>query len=303
MHWARIGEAGFTGGMKTMLWINRHVGHWPFRLVLYPVVTWYVVTRGIARRASFEYLQKLHAHSGGKTPAPTLANVIRHFAAFSDAMIAKLDAWQGRIAPERVSASGREHMLRLLEAGRGGVIVTAHIGNFEVARTLSLARAGLKLNILVHTRHAERFNALLAELAPDVGVNLIQVSDLSAATAAMLAERVDAGEFIVLAADRIPVNGGGTVDVPFLGHDAHFPVGAFVLAAVLGCPLLAMITTFDHGRYQMRITQLAEKLTLPRGRREAALQEAVALFVAELERAVHASPLQWFNFFPFWSRS
>ncbi len=57
MHWARIGEAGFVGGMKFMFALYRLCGRWPFRLALYPVLAWYVLTRAVARRASRDYLR------------------------------------------------------------------------------------------------------------------------------------------------------------------------------------------------------------------------------------------------------
>ena len=51
-HWAQINEISFVSGMRLLFRIYRILGRWPFRLVLYPVIAWYVLTRSVARRAS-----------------------------------------------------------------------------------------------------------------------------------------------------------------------------------------------------------------------------------------------------------
>ena len=51
-HWAAINELGGVKGMRLLFWIGRVGGRWPFRLVLYPVLGWYLLTKPAARRAS-----------------------------------------------------------------------------------------------------------------------------------------------------------------------------------------------------------------------------------------------------------
>ena len=59
-HWAAIEEASFVAGMRLLFWVCRVFGRWPFRIVLYPVLLWYVLTQPRARcsaeprMASFE---------------------------------------------------------------------------------------------------------------------------------------------------------------------------------------------------------------------------------------------------------
>ena len=43
-HWAALNEFSFVSGMRLLFWICRWFGRWPFRLVLYPVLLWYVLT-------------------------------------------------------------------------------------------------------------------------------------------------------------------------------------------------------------------------------------------------------------------
>jgi len=64
-HWAAIDEVGFVAGMRLMFWICRMFGRWPFRLALYPVLAWYVLTQPRARRASCDYLARVGMRGGG----------------------------------------------------------------------------------------------------------------------------------------------------------------------------------------------------------------------------------------------
>ncbi|MNW22841.1 hypothetical protein D3C71_2245760 [compost metagenome] len=48
---------------------------------------------------------------------------------------------------------------------------------------------------------------------------------------------------------------------------------------------------------------LAERVLLPRARREQALAEYADLFAQQLERMLRKAPYDWFNFFPFWDQA
>ncbi|GGP21748.1 LpxL/LpxP family acyltransferase [Silvimonas iriomotensis] len=304
MHWARIGEAGFVSGMKFMFIVYRKLGRWPFRLMLYPVLAWYVLTRRTARLASRQYLARLHDFSGGQTPPDSLLNVLRHFAAFAETLIDKLLVWS---APERigpVAVEGGEPLLQLLAEGRGGVIIASHIGNFELCRALARQRrAALKLTIFVHTRHAQQFNRVMRELAPDSQVDLLQVTELSSATAIMLAERVARGEFIVIAGDRVPVSDQGReVAVQFLGQEAPLPAGPYLLAGILKCPLFALIASKRDAQTHITIRKLSDRVLLPRQNRMGMAVQLAQQFADLLAQECCIAPLQWFNFFPFWAQ-
>ncbi len=61
-HWAQINEFSFVAGMRLLfLALSRLFGRWPFRLVLYPVLLWYVLTKPAARAASSDYLKRLRS--------------------------------------------------------------------------------------------------------------------------------------------------------------------------------------------------------------------------------------------------
>src|SRR6185437_11288542 len=101
----------------------------------------------------------------------------------------------------------------------------------ELCRVLSTQRKDLKLTVLVHTKHAQAFNHMLAQLNPDSQLNLLQVSEISPMTVVNLAETIAQGGIVVIAGDRIPVAPNPRVAlVNFFGSPAAFPVGPYVLA-------------------------------------------------------------------------
>lgn len=297
-HWAAINEASFVAGMRLLFWVCRVFGRWPFRIVLYPVLLWYVATQARARRVSGDYLRRVGAPGG-------VFGVLRHFDAFAEAILDKMLLWGGLYDLDQVRLHGAEPLLQMIGERRGALLVCAHLGNLDLCRALSLRTPGLKITVLVHTSHAQAFNGMLAKLDPRSQLNLMQVTEMTPATAMQLSERVERGEFVVIAGDRVPVSDNSRINprvalAPFLGQAAAFPVGPYVMASVLGCPLYALFTTREGEAQALHFERLREQVTLPRRGREAALAELAGEYAARLEHHVRRTPLEWFNFYDFW---
>ena len=298
-HWASIDEITFVAGMRAMFWICRVCGRWPFRIVLYPVLAWYVLSQPRARRASQDYLRRLRAGSAG--PLPGRLGVLRHFAAFAESMLDKMLLWGGLFETGGVRFYGTDAVDRTLDQKRGALLICAHMGNLELCRVLSQRRSGVKLTLLVHTRHAQAFNRLLARQNPDSQLNLMQVSEMSPATAMLLAEKIAQGEFIVIAGDRIPVASRPRVAMAsFLGAPAPFPVGPYVLASALQCPVYLLFSLRIGGASEVHFELFRDSIRLPRQDRDAALAALATEYAARLEHFCRRAPLQWFNFYDFW---
>jgi len=301
-HWAQMGESTFAGGIWLLYWVYRLSGRRVFRLCLAPVVLLYWLTRPTLRAASIQYLSRLHAAHAVFDRPPGWPQGLRHVTLFAETLLDKLLAMAGRFPLDRVTRHGHENIIQAARSGQGGIIVTAHVGCLELCRTMADSQADMKLNVLVHTRHAQTFNAVLQRLNPNAAVTLIEVSEIGPPTAMLLAEKVSAGEFVAIAGDRVPVTRSKTVSVNFLGYPAPFPVGAYVLASLLKCPLYLMGCIHEAQGYSVYFEMLAERVELPRGHREAALQAQAQGFADALTRLLCRSPYDWFNFFPFWDQ-
>jgi predicted LPLAT superfamily acyltransferase len=301
VHWAQINEISFASGMRLLFRIYRVLGRWPFRLVLYPVIAWYVLTRPVARRASGDFLHRLKSFDpSNRTPA-NLFGVMRHFASFGESILDKMMVWGGRFDLDTVRQSGRELLADNIAAGRGGLLICAHLGNLELCRVISRQSADMKLTVMVHTKHARAFNKMLAQLSPDSTLNLMQVTEMSPATAIELSERVARGEFVVIAGDRIPVSSKPRVSfAPFLGRPAPFPVGPYVLASLLQCPVYLMFSQRTPGGAELHFELFRERIALPRKARDQAFDALTAAYAQRLQHYTLRAPLQWFNFYDFW---
>ncbi|PWF41550.1 LpxL/LpxP family acyltransferase [Massilia glaciei] len=300
-HWSAINEVGFVSGMRALFWICRIFGRWPFRLVLYPVLAWYVATKPAARAASLDYLARV----GKLAPAPSGAlGVLRHFGAFAESILDKMRAWGGLLGADEVAFFGVEPLVRMIDAGQGAVLLCSHHGNMDLCRALSGRRPGLKLTVLVHTKHARAFNRMMGQIDPRSQLNLLQVTEVTPATAMMLAERIGRGEFVVIAGDRVPPGPNPRVSgASFLGSEAPFPVGPYILAGVLQCPAFMMFSMRRAGGHEIHFELLSEAVELPRKGRAAALGALAARYAARLEHHCARAPLEWFNFFDFWHQS
>lgn len=302
-HWADIGENTFVLGVWFLYGVYRLLGRTPFRVFLYPVVLYYWVTHSIARQASLQYLSRLQAAQPVFGQTPGFRHSLRHFAAFAETLLDKMLAIGGHYTPGRLDFPERELLLSAQREGRGGVIVTAHMGCLELLQTAASSREGLKLTVLVHTAHAERFNRVLTRVNPETRVRLMQVAAFSPAMAMLLSDRVAAGEFVAIAGDRVPLQGDRTVQGEFLGHPAPWPVGPWLIASLLGCDVYFLACVHQGEGYRVALRHHADRIALPRATRNAVMATHAAAFAAWIETRLRESPYDWFNFFPFWDQA
>ncbi|MFT7570206.1 MAG: putative LPLAT superfamily acyltransferase [Paracoccaceae bacterium] len=304
-HWARIEERGVYAGLRIMLLTHRVFGRRGFGLLLYPVIGYFFVAGGAARRASLTFFSRVHSHRSDAFEAPPgWRQSFRHFLSFGDALLDKLEAWSGKINEDDIVYHNREIFDELQQSGRGGLLIASHLGNMEVCRALGELSLDLKLNVLVHTKHAANFNRLLRRVSPDSSVSLIQTTEVDPGTAIMLHDRVARGEFVIIVGDRTPVTlSGRTSWAPFLGHSAPFPQGPYILASLLECPVQLIFCLKRDRRYHIVFEAFADAIRIPRRERNTALEEWTHRYVRRLEHYCSTDPYQWFNFFDFWRQA
>ncbi|MGY6276221.1 LpxL/LpxP family acyltransferase [Methylomonas sp. MgM2] len=305
-HWAALEERSLVWGIRVLVWIYRIFGRWAFRLILGPVVSYYFLTGRVAREASLDYLHRLAGYCPELNLKVGWWLSYRHFLSFGETLLDKIIAWMGCIDPNQVDFPNRPVLLKLIEQKRGAMILSGHIGNLELCQAIADMRGLIRLNILVHTRHAEKFNRLLGRGAEgSATIKLIQVTELNPAMAVELQEKIDHGEFLVMVGDRVPVQGGRTVKAKFLGEGADFPQGPYLLASMLQCPVFTLFCYPTRGRYQVHLESFSGPFRIPRSepRRTQMLSLMAQCYAVTLEQHCRAEPLQWFNFYPYWPHS
>lgn len=302
-HWSRTPERGSLLGMQIMLASYRLLGRRGFSLLLYPVIGYFWLTGRAQREASQAYLARLETFAnaqGVALPAEPRSS-FRHFLRFGEAALDKLAGWRGDITEQQVELVGAEHYQTAINSGKGVLLLGSHLGDLELCRALGSRKQGLRINALVFTRHAARFNALLKQINPDSHLNLIQVQELGADTAILLKEKLEQGEWVVIVGDRTSVTREKRVIwADFLGAPAPFPLGPFVLSSVLGCPVYLMFGLKEQGRFRVHFEPFADGQPLPRQGRQQILASRVQAYADRLQHHCLRAPLDWFNFFDFW---
>ena len=302
-HWSRIQERGTAFGLRICLWTYRLLGAWALRLMTEGLAAYFFLTGSAARRASRTYLARLfdlHGPRPGLSARPGAFAAYRHIRAFALSYVDRFLAWvdAGKV---EVDFPGEAAFQAQLASGQGALFISAHMGNLDMLRGVGAARGYEGLNAVIYSDHVIRFQALLKSLNPGYESRLIHVRDAGPGTAMLLEDRVARGECLFIVGDRPPVaENGRTLSVPFLGREAPFPIGPWLLAHLIQCPVYLFFCVEDGGRYAIHMERLADRITLPRQDREAALRGWLARYAAALEAQCLRTPLQWFNFYDFW---
>lgn len=302
-HWADIAETGTSIGMRILVLAYRLGGSRLFKICLFPVICFYFLLRSDSRQASAEYLHRVRTKAT-QLPPVTLLLCFKHFWQFALALIDKFAIWMGKISVDQVVLHNLELVDQLVANKQGGIFAISHLGNFEICHALSQSHPGVKLTVLHHTKHAEKFNQVFKQYTVESTVQMLQVTDMDAALAMQLSEKVGRGEFIAIAADRVPINNpSATVACEFLGEPANFPRGPYVLANALAVPILLLICIKQQGTYHIYFETLSGGGKVTRSEREAFIHKTAEKFSKRLEYYTCKVPLQWFNFYDFWHKT
>jgi predicted LPLAT superfamily acyltransferase len=302
-HWAAQKERGSFWMMKLTALGLRRLGRRTMAPVLYLVVLYFFVSGRRARRHVRQYQLYLAQWSGRADLRPRLGSVFGQFMAFGDSLLDRLDVWRGKLPLNEVqiedSTGIRTRLLKSRQGGRGEILVGTHLGNLDVCRALAELGEQVPLNVLVHTSHVAHFNRLQHE-AGDSQLRLLQVSEMDAALMLELSQRLDRGEWLAIAGDRVPLHEGRRVVVDFLGHPAAFPQGPWMLAGLLRCPVNLMCCLKIDGRYRIHLEPFIDAPAWDRSRREAMIGDWAQRYADRLAQLCLLAPRQWFNFHAYW---
>lgn len=290
--WTQSAERSNRAILRLMVWISLVLGRPIGRLVLHGIAAYFLVFAPRARRASADYLRRVLGRP------PTLAERFRHFFSFASTIHDRVYLLNGRFDLFDIEIVGTTCIDAAMADGRGVLLMGAHLGSFEVMRTLGRERTGRRIGMLMYEDNARKINATLAAINPAAVEDIIPLGRMASMLAAK--ERLEAGHLVGMLADR-GLGGDPRRELDFLGAPAHFPVGPFRVAAMLRRPVLFMTGLYLGGnRYRIHFEPLADFTAIGRDHRDAAIESAQRAYVARLEHHCRAAPFNWFNFFDFW---
>lgn len=222
--------------------------------------------------------------------------VFRHFLSFGYALIDRVAILAGRTQHFSFTFDGEEHLRRAVAEGRGVLLLTAHIGNWEAAGHL-LSRLDAPINVTGFDHETKEIRRLL-DGASEAKFRLIPLTG-SPTDVIPLVAAMRRGEVVAMMGDR--PYGSLTAITPFMGGLAPFPIGAYVVAAIAGAPLVHVFTLREPGGHYHFFGFPPQRPDMPpHDRRDDYLRECAKRFAQDLETVLKRDPLQWYNFFPFW---
>lgn len=196
---------------------------------------------------------------------------------------------------KNVKVVNQEVLKQVLDRGKGGIIVTAHIGNWEFGAIL-LCMLGYPI-VAVALPHKERpVNDLFNEQREAKGITIVPPH--LAIRKGM--ETIRNNKFFALVADRDFTQSGEVLD--FLGKRALIPKGAALFSLKTGAPIVPCFLTrnadntftFDFKDPIIPPTQVDEDV------KESALLAVMQQYTAVIEQKIREFPTQWLMFRQFW---
>ncbi|HEV7578255.1 MAG TPA: hypothetical protein VGO85_19665 [Caldimonas sp.] len=289
--WKAKAERGSAWLIHLIAWLARAAGRSVCRVLLYPIVLYFVATDRTARRASREFLGL-----ACRRPA-TWLDVVDHLHCFATTLLDRVYMASGDFARFDVTVEGDSLVGDALESGNGCVLLGSHLGSFDFMMLKNRVLNNRPITILMRVDERSRVRRIAG--IDDSQVSIIPLGRFDSYLRAY--EVLKKGGVVVALADR--TENSAALESAFFGRPAAFPVGPHALAARAGASVLMGFGLFEGGaRYRIEFIEFGIAPTPP-GSRGAALQPAVDRYVALLESYAARYPKNWFNFFPYWQRS
>ena len=226
--------------------------------------------------------------------------VYRVFYSFCDLMVSYCyvpQATHEQLLDMLVDSDAAGKIEQCLAAGKGLIVWTAHLGNWEFASRLLAMHGPVNVARVVEENPAE---IALRNLMASDRIKAVDLKRGIPATLELLAA-LRRNEIVAIQGDRVYQQ--RTFDVPFFSQTTRFPVGPFMLAQVSGAPVLpAFAIRRGWLRYQVLMGDPIAIVPAPgnRGNGEAILYDAMSQAVRFLEKTLAVDYDQWMNYFDFW---
>ena len=210
----------------------------------------------------------------------------RHFAREA-AMTFRLSRMNPQEVVERTDMEGFEEFRKAVAEGAGAVVVSGHLGNWEIAGASAAAR-GVHMDVVAHRQKNPLFDRYLVETRRRLGLTVMVKND-----ALLLARRsLSAGRVAAFVADQNIRRRGVFVD--FFGSAAATPKGPALFALRSGAPVFLGTAVRLPGwpsRYKVRAERVPVRRDLPV---DEAILELTQRYTSILEQRIREAPEQYF---------
>ena len=194
---------------------------------------------------------------------------------------------------------GREHFDAAADTDKGLIVLTAHMGSYDVAAAAFAEKFGRKVHAVRAPEPTEALQEFRkSELAESAGDSLeIAYNAPGALLGVELVRALNEGEAVAIQGDRVMFD-VAPIACPFLNRHIRIPKGPFVLAMLGKVPLIPIFILRDGiSRYRIVCKEAFECQRVRRDR-DGPIEKAAARWCAQLELVVVENWDQWFVFEP-----
>jgi KDO2-lipid IV(A) lauroyltransferase len=192
--------------------------------------------------------------------------------------------------------SGFEHLKAARAAGRGAIIVTAHLGHWELGG-VTLARRGLPLTVVTLEEPSTELTRWREACRRHLGIRTIAVGPGYPFAFVEMIQALRRNELLAMLVDR-PYPGSGAA-VEFFGRQTEFSTAPALLSHHTGAAVLpAFVLQKPNGLYASIAAPLIPMASRNNGR--TALAENTQRIATNFESIIRQHPDQWFNYVPIW---
>jgi len=181
------------------------------------------------------------------------------------------------------AVQGQEPYLAARAAGKGAIVITAHMGSFEIGMA-ALTQQEKRIHVVFQRDAMRNFERLRARFHQRMGIVEVPIGE-SWTFWMQLRDALAANEVVVLQADRVMPGQRGGQPVPFLGGHMMLPGGPVKLALLSGAPIIPIFAVRTaQGKARICIEPPIYPTDVPSGLGQVA---------AVIEKYVRAYPQQW----------
>lgn len=273
-------------GYRIFIFLIRHV-RLPFVYKVLSLVTfYYYLFARTSRRVLTDFYDTVFAN----TTYPKQRLLRQNFSLFGQILVDRVAFLLGKGDAFKHTFENEPYLRQINEAGQGGILLSAHVGNWETAGNLLKGRITPKVNILMLDAEVESIKSMMQSKTGGSHFSIIPIKD-DLSHIFELTKALQRNELVAMHADRY-VEGMRFLELPFFNRMARFPYGPFALAVKLKVPVTFVFAVkSDTFNYHLSATRPLTEINSPK--------ELAQLYIQELEKQVRSHPEQWFNYFPF----
>jgi len=197
---------------------------------------------------------------------------------------------------------GAGYMMEALQAGKGAICITPHLGNWEIGGLLFSFKGG-KLNVLTLDERDLDTRSFREEMRRRRGIKILYINPKDNSPMAILdaVKALRRNEIVAMLGDRIESQ--KTMVFDFFGRKTAFPVGVAILAMATGAPVLPVFVVMERNRkYRGIIEPPIYFNPSSREDRETVIREGMGRLIKNFETYIEKYPDQWYNFFFYWDK-